>query len=232
MDKAEFDRFADEYEAMHARSVAVSGEPPEFFARYKVADIAEFLDRERAEVRKILDFGSGIGNSLPYLAELFPQAKVTCTDVSRRCMEISRSRFPHIPASYCEIEGLCLPFEDASFDMTFSACVFHHIPLAQHILWLAELKRVTRPRGRLFVFEHNPFNPLTVAAVHGCPFDENAELIGAPVMARRIEQAGWNEAETVYRLFFPRMLAFARPMERWMRKLPLGAQYFVTAMNS
>jgi len=232
VDKAEFDRVADEYEALHAKSIAASGEAPEFFARYKIADIADMLGRERDTVTRILDFGSGTGNSLPYLAEFFPQATLTCADVSKRCMEISQTRFPDIDAEYCEIEHMHLPFDDASFDMVFSACVFHHIPATQHAAWLTELRRVARPQGRLFVFEHNPLNPLTLAAVRNCPFDENAVLVGARALARRIEQAEWSQPEVVYRVFFPRALAFARPIERWMRKLPLGAQYFVTARNS
>lgn len=232
MDKAEFDRVADEYEAMLARSIAASGESPEFFARYKIADVAETVKREGCKVDSLLDFGSGTGSSLPHLAELFPQAAVSCADVSKRCMDISRSRFPHIEADYREIEGMQLPFADASFDLVFSACVFHHIPSAQHRHWLGELHRVMRPQGRLFIFEHNPLNPLTVAAVRSCPFDDNAVLIGARAMAKRMELAGWRQTEIVYRIFFPHALAFARPMERWMRKLPLGAQYFISACHS
>jgi len=232
MDKAEFDRVADEYEAIHTRSIAISGETPEFFARYKIVDVAQIVARERRAVRRILDFGSGTGNSLPHMATLFPQASVTCADVSKRCMEISRSRFPHIATDYCEIEDMRLPFEDAGFDLVFSAGVFHHIPAGQHENWLSELRRVTRPDGRLFIFEHNPLNPLTVAAIRSCPFDEHAVLISARDMAKCIKQAGWSEAQIAYRMFFPHALAFARPLERWMRKLPLGAQYFVTARNT
>ena len=46
MDEAEFDRFADEYYANLSSSIAVSGESPEFFAEYKVADVWE-LYRKR-----------------------------------------------------------------------------------------------------------------------------------------------------------------------------------------
>ncbi|GBG14001.1 malonyl-(acyl-carrier protein) O-methyltransferase [Novimethylophilus kurashikiensis] len=231
-EKTEFDRIADEYAEMHAQSIAASGESPEYFARYKVVDVAEWLGSARSDVRRILDFGSGTGNTLPHLAQWFPQAMVVNADISRRCMEVSRSRFPDIASQYCEIGAQQLPFNAASFDLVFTACVFHHIPPDQHGNWLKELKRVTKPGGRLFLFEHNPLNPLTVAAVRSCPFDENAVLIGAGDMTQRITAAGWKAAEAVYRIFFPKPLAFARPMERWMRKLPLGAQYFVSAVNA
>jgi ubiquinone/menaquinone biosynthesis C-methylase UbiE len=231
MEKAEFDKVADEYALLHSRNIAMSGESPEFFARYKVQDMADAAEREGIKVNHILDFGSGIGNSLPYFAEFFPDAALTCADVSVRSLEISRSRFAHIPVRYGEITGHRLPFDDESFDLSFSACVFHHIPDVQHQAWLAELKRVTRKNGMLVVFEHNPLNPLTVLAVRDCPFDENAVLIRASELTRRMESAGWQQAAAVYRMFFPRPLAFARPLERFLRKLPLGAQYFVSARN-
>lgn len=229
MNIAEFDKIADEYEYLHSRSVALSGEPTQFFAKYKILDTAYEVQRSRLDVATLLDFGSGIGNSLPYLREFFPSATLTCADVSARSLEISRSRFANINAEYCTIAGHHLPFNDESFDLIFSACVFHHIPHEEHVAWLAELERVTRRGGLLVIFEHNPLNPLTLAAVRNCPFDEHAELLRARTMLERIRHAGWPEADVTYRLFFPRLLAFARPLERFLRKLPVGAQYFVAA---
>ena len=57
MDKAEFDKFADEYRALHARNIRISGEGPEFFAEYKVRDVARHLGAARSTVARILDFG-------------------------------------------------------------------------------------------------------------------------------------------------------------------------------
>jgi hypothetical protein len=45
MDEAEFDKFADEYRSMHAANIRLSGEDPEYFAEYKIADIAAELGR-------------------------------------------------------------------------------------------------------------------------------------------------------------------------------------------
>jgi hypothetical protein len=71
-----------------------------------------------------------------------------------------------------------------------------------------------------------------VSAVRDCPFDDNAVLIRAKEFAATIRAAGWKEVDIVYRLFFPKPLAFARPLERFLRRLPLGAQYFVMARNT
>ena len=40
MDEAEFDKFAAEYRTMHAANIKLSGEDPEYFAEYKIVDIA------------------------------------------------------------------------------------------------------------------------------------------------------------------------------------------------
>jgi ubiquinone/menaquinone biosynthesis C-methylase UbiE len=231
MKRAEFDQLADEYESMHKASISASGEDPEFFAHYKIQDVATEAVQACINIQDILDFGSGIGNSLPHFAKFFPGAAFTCADVSARSIEICRERFSNIRAQYSEISGLRLAFADDSFDLAFSACTFHHIPQAEHSEWLIELKRVTRKNGMLVIFEHNPLNPLTRDAVRNCPFDENAVLIGARDFARRVKNVGWRDVNVVYRIFFPHALAFARPIERLLRKVPLGAQYFVTARN-
>jgi ubiquinone/menaquinone biosynthesis C-methylase UbiE len=232
MRKAEFDQFAEEYATMHANNISASGEAPPFFARYKIADVIEELKSRGVEGNAVLDFGSGIGNSIPFFAELMPDARLVCTDISRRSLDISQQRFPDVTAEYTEITEEKLPFADEEFDLVFSACVFHHIPHAEHAHWLSELRRVTRKGGALLIFEHNPLNPLTVSAVNQCPFDEHAVLICACNFSRRLKDTGWSEVRTAYRIFFPNFLAFARPLEKWLRWLPLGAQYFVSARRN
>jgi len=77
------------------------------------------------------------------------------------------------------------------------------------------------------VYEHNPFNPLTVRAVNTCPLDENAILIKAAEMGSRLVSAGFKQVDYNYRVFFPSALKRLRGLEDKIRWLPLGAQYFV-----
>jgi hypothetical protein len=66
-----------------------------------------------------------------------------------------------------------------------------------------------------------------VHAVRTCPFDDNARLISGPAMRRRLEAAGLTDVVLRYRIFFPAALAALRPLERYLGKLWLGAQYYV-----
>jgi ubiquinone/menaquinone biosynthesis C-methylase UbiE len=225
MDEQEFDRFAEDYTRLHQQSIRVTGEDVDFFAAYKVQDMREvWLGAEGSEPHDILDFGGGVGASAPHLSRLFPKAQITIADVSRRSLEMAESRGV-VRVSTRHFDGKTLPFDDASFDMALAACVFHHIDRNAHVASMAEIRRVLRRGGRLMLFEHNPWNPLTRRAVNTCPFDLNAVLITAPELKRRMEAAGFASVSTAYRIFFPNLLKSLRPLEAYMTWLPLGAQY-------
>jgi ubiquinone/menaquinone biosynthesis C-methylase UbiE len=230
--EAEFDKFADEYRAIHAGNIRLSGESPDYFAEYKVRDVARALADilpGRDSPLEIPDFGGGTGNSLPYFRKHFPAARVTCADVSRKSLAVAAARFPELGEFVHFDGGGMLPFADASFDVAFAACVFHHIEHREHVPLFRELRRVLRPGGTLFVFEHNPLNPLTVRAVRTCEFDANARLIGGGEMVRRLAQAGFSRLGLKYCVFFPRALAALRRLERLLTTVPFGAQYYVMA---
>jgi len=225
MDEREFDKFAEEYTRSHRENVRLSGEDVDFFAAYKVEDMRHVWSAAgECEPKRILDFGGGIGVSTPHLRRVFPQTEIMIADVSRRSLEIAKRRGVE-GVSTQHFDGVNLPYADGHFDMALAACVFHHVDVAQHITLLAEIRRVLRPGGRLLVFEHNPWNPLTRHAVNTCPFDENAVLISGPEMRRRMREAGFENASVAWRLFVPGALQRLRPMEAWMGWLPLGAQY-------
>ena len=148
--------------------------------------------------------------------------------MSIKSLEIAAARFGQ-NADFVAFDGGRLPFADGTFDVAFSACVFHHIAAGEHPGLLAEMRRVLRPDGQLMIFEHNPLNPLTVHTVNTCSFDENAVLIRGRAMKQRLDRAGFRDAELRYRVFFPRMLTWLRPLENLLGWLPLGAQYYVLA---
>lgn len=231
MDEVEFDKFVDEYSSLHARNISASGESPDFFSEYKIRDVASEVRKDVPAPQSLLDFGSGIGNSVPYIGKYFPDTHLTGADVSQRSIDFCRKKFAGA-ADFVKINGNQLPFPENGFDLLFSACVFHHIDHAEHHHWLSELNRVAKAGARLFIFEHNPLNPLTVSAVRTCPFDENAHLIPSWTLSQRVASAGWSNVKVRYRIFFPRALASLRSFEPYLSKVPFGAQYYVSATKA
>lgn len=229
MKDSEFDRFAKEYRKTLAENITASGEAPEFFAEYKIADVARHVRESNISAENILDFGCGVGNSIPYFRKYFPSSKLVGADISRDSIALAGEQFG-LDADFVTIDeekGINAP--DASFDVLFSACVFHHIPHSSHEYWLSELRRIARPNAMLVIFEHNPWNPLTVRAVNTCEFDVNAHLITPFALQAAMKRAGWTNSRHEYRIFFPKSMASLRVFEKYLKWLPFGAQHAVIA---
>lgn len=231
MDEAEFDKFADEYSGLHRDVIGASGESTAFFAEYKVKDTVQLIDKYAfpADI-SIMDFGSGVGSSVPYFLKHLPSSQLTCLDVSQKSLDICISRFDG-KANFVHFDGKTIPLEDNSFNVVFAACVFHHISPDSHKLLSKEILRVLKPSGIFIAFEHNPYNFLTVRAVNACSLDENAILLYGKGFRGLLRKSGFCNDKLVYRIFFPGSLRKLRPLERFMRWIPFGAQYYVSAQK-
>jgi SAM-dependent methyltransferase len=207
-------------------AIGASGEDVAFFARLKVEQLRPFVANAPG---RILDFGCGVGNITAELAAAFTAAKVVGCDVSARSIEHATARNTNGErVTYASFTDR-LPFPDASFDLGFTSCVFHHIDREQHDHWAKELRRVLAPGGALFVFEHNPYNPFTQRVVRDCVFDKGVVLLKPRYARELFQRAGFNAASPKFYFFFPHLLSWFRPLERLLRWLPIGAQYFVIA---
>ncbi|MFT5330256.1 MAG: SAM-dependent methyltransferase [Parasphingorhabdus sp.] len=228
MIEAEFDAVVADYRRQHAQSVGFMSEDLDYFARYKIEELAKICRNEGLNPGSILDFGAGIGNSLKPLRNAFPKAAINCLDVSEESLKLCEQQGVSNMTTHA-YDGKNLPFADGTIDVAFTACVFHHIPEADHIALLSEIRRCLCANGRFILFEHNPYNPLTQLAVKRCPFDEHAVLITAQEMKRRFEAAGFATVKSRYHVFFPEKLSALRPMESILAWLPLGGQYSLDA---
>lgn len=227
MKRLEFDDFASGYYTQHASDIKISGETPEYFHEFKIRDLKNFCDKQSNYPEKILDFGAGIGNSIPYFRKFFPNSHIYCADVSEKSLELLKARYPGKEDILLEKDGI--PAPDQSFDIVFVACVFHHIEPNTREYWLSEIQRVTRPNGKIFIFEHNPINPLTLYVVKHSPIDKNAHIIKSKEMKKLLIKTGWKNIDVQYKIFFPSFLKKIRPLERYLVKCALGAQYRIVA---
>jgi SAM-dependent methyltransferase len=122
-----------------------------------------------------------------------------------------------------------LPFADGAFDAAFAFCVYHHIDDEQQGRHLRELTRVVAVGGRVCIFEHNPFNPVTRRIFERAPVDRGCHMIAPARLRRLFHQAGLGGVEQGYLLFLPQTLwkwfGFVEPA---LARFPLGGQYFVS----
>jgi SAM-dependent methyltransferase len=117
MEAAEVDKVAGDCRATHAANVAITGEDPDYFAKYKIADAVTPFESP-AQVRAILDFGAGIGNSIPFFRQYFADSALTCCDVSERSIGCARERFPG-SERFLLVARNHIDLPDASQDLVF-----------------------------------------------------------------------------------------------------------------
>ena len=79
---------------------------------------------------------------------------VTGLDLSPDMLAVARSKNHYPNLTLVEGDATALPFEDASFDVTHIAFALHDMPPSMRLPVLAEMRRVTRPGGRVFVVDY------------------------------------------------------------------------------
>lgn len=220
MNKPEFDQFAENYNEVLADSMPAGLAEDRYFAEYKIQIIADRL--KGRPVKRILDYGCGAGRSLVFLKAFFPDAEIWGYDVSGDSLKEAAIANPDATL-HSDLNAIT----DGCFDAILMANVMHHIPLDQRSNAMEVCREKLGKDGAMFVFEHNPYNPLTRHVFERCPFDVDAEMLNLRTMVQLARDSNFSITRSAYTLFFPKPLKFLRPAERALQKLPLGAQYYV-----
>ncbi|HUM94680.1 MAG TPA: class I SAM-dependent methyltransferase [Candidatus Competibacter sp.] len=222
MKKVDFDNYTDGYNQMLHQGTRFFTANEAYFAKYKVETVRE---RVAEEPRRVLEFGCGIGGNIPYLRQAFGSAEIMGSDISTKSLEIARIRNPDI-YFWQEGEG---DTAQGDFDLIFVAGVFHHVPTPERVAVAKLMFSRLKPGGLIFVFEHNPYNPVTQKIVSNCPYDEDAVLLKPSELNGLLREGGLEIKEQQFSLFFPQWLKLALPLERYLGWLPLGGQYWIKA---
>ncbi len=122
------------------------------FGRKYVKKIVHRLNDETHGCH-VLDVGTGTGLSLPYFR---PGLSVTGIDISeemlaRAAQRVRRKKLHNIAGLHVMDAGN-LQFEDAAFDSVLATFVMSVVPNPS--LVLSEIERITRPGGKVFLFNH------------------------------------------------------------------------------
>jgi ubiquinone/menaquinone biosynthesis C-methylase UbiE len=223
-----FNEIANDYRGIHTENLKLSGETSEYFAEYKILELrnSDIL----TEPFNLLDIGCGDGISAVFFQKYYASFEYNGIDVSSESIKIASEK--GIPN--CKFEtytGKTIPFSDNKFQHIFLSCVMHHIDHSEHVNLLKECLRVLKPGGMIIIFEHNPWNPLTLKIVNNCVFDNDAVLINARKLKQTLRISGFNNANTRFTLFMPRKGVFQKILilEKYLKWIPIGGQYYITA---
>jgi len=223
-----FDRFADDYERLLDDPLrrSFAGDST-FFIAQKCRVLRRHLDwpLQPSERLRVLDAGCGPGTAL---ALLRGSCNMVGSDVSLGMLGQAVRHGPVVAQ-----EPFDLPFRPDVFDAAFAFCVYHHIEASERLRHLREMVRVLRPGGLLFVFEHNPLNPVTRIVFQRAEVDRGCHMIPRRHTSRLFQEAGLRDVRHGYLLFVPHMLErVLGAMERHLEWLPLGGQYYVCGRKS
>jgi ubiquinone/menaquinone biosynthesis C-methylase UbiE len=218
---SQFDDFAGDYESALAQNLRFIPGGVHYYYKNRVRIAADQF-RGHPPPRRILDFGAGIGLTIPLLRAAFPSASISICDTSAESTTEAKRRYPFVEV----LNGEALP--EHSFDLIVVAGVIHHIAPSDRDHVVAGISRSLASNGTLIIYELNPLNPVTRRLVRCCPFDEDAALI----TKRKLKEllAGHYELriqKEAFMVFLPPLFARLAGFERLLSWCPLGAQYFL-----
>lgn len=220
-DKVEFDEYAENYQKILQEQLSFFDGNEGYFAEYKIEIIKKYI---KNTPKKILEYGCGVGRNLKYLIQHFQQSIIYAADISKKSLDIAKADNPSVQ--------FFLLGEDTivdKFDLVFVALVFHHIEPGLRSKVMEDISDLLQEGGNIFIFEHNPYNPITIYLVNTCAFDADAVLLKKRELIKLLIEAELSINTCRYTLFFPSVLKKLRFLEPMLGYLPLGGQYFISA---
>lgn len=223
--KPEFDKFARDYEALFKPWLKIAGASREYFARSRLKWLSYLLAEQKIAPRRVMDFGCGTGMSLPLLEDILHAEQVIGLDTSEESLAVARESVGSRPLELAT-PAKYVPRQD--LDLVFCNGVFHHIPVAERSAAVDYVYRCLRPGGMFAMWENNPWNPILSFGMKHSEIDNNAIPLPPPESCRLVASK-FSVVRTDYLFFFPGYFGWLHPLEKWLIKVPLGAQYQVLA---
>lgn len=104
-----------------------------------------------AGASRVLDVGSGPGRLVAAIATALPKTEVQGVDLDPAQVRIARRKQRHLDVDFTEASSQAMPFPDGHFDVTVTSESYHHWSDPEG--GLREMHRVTRPGGKVMVWE-------------------------------------------------------------------------------
>ena len=222
--------YAHNYYSVLNHALAPSGETAEYFARMRVQWLQKRLQSlGLALPSSVLDYGCGLGGSVPFLKEILHPNRILGVDIDPELL-VQASR---------EHAGKTIKFENchhffahSEFHLAFCNGVFHHVAPGERSAALRYIHDSLIPSGLLAFWENNPWNPATRYLMGRCKFDCEAASISLRQAGNLLVSNGFQVVDKTTYFYFPRWLKWLRTLEPALSRLPLGAQYLILARKT
>ena len=132
---------------------------------------------------EILELGCGAAALARALLQREPSTRLTGLEVDER-QHAKNVSAPQDRLHFALGGAQAIPFADARFDLVLMLKSLHHVPVPLMAKALAEVARVLKPGGHLYVSE----------PVYAGPFNEVVKLFNDEEVVRRFAQAAVDEA--------------------------------------
>jgi len=150
--------------------------------KYLVGRGIDLAGLDRLASFRILDIGSGSGNTVFAAAEIMPNALIFANDISPQLLRILVGIQDNIPELEGRIEAYCFDlhkdfFTDNTFDLVIGGVILHHMldPEAA----LKNVARWLRPRGKVILIEPLEIGGHLMAAIYLKLIEETEQELGA-----------------------------------------------------
>ncbi|MBA3263065.1 MAG: class I SAM-dependent methyltransferase [Thermoleophilaceae bacterium] len=124
--------------------------------RQSVQDLEHALaaiDRRLDSYGRILEFGCGCGRIMVWLEPLAARCSLHGTDIDEAAIQWCRKNLPFAEFGVNPHEPP-MQYGDAMFDLVYNHSVLTHLDERHQDVWMAELRRITKPGGTVLLTVH------------------------------------------------------------------------------
>lgn len=136
--KAHFEGEASDFDDIIAKKIPHYGEMIDVL-------ISAVPFPSRAEI-DVIDLGSGTGNLSWMMRKKFPNARITCLDLSEKMLETSRNKLGENKTTYVLKDFSGYEF-DAKYDVVISSLALHHLEVKDRQQFFAKIYEALRNGG-------------------------------------------------------------------------------------
>lgn len=163
--------------------------------------LLSYVDKDRFEKSRILDFGCGSGSSTTCLSRMFPSATIIGVEIEKEFLAVAEARARHYQLTNVDFihseEPDSLPADLGLFDYIVMTGVFEHLLPKERLELMPELWSLLNSGGVLFLHETpNRLFPIETHTTDGLPLiNYMPESIALPfatkVSKRNLSNDSW-----------------------------------------